>query len=199
MPDGNITAAKTRLVQAVARLCDPRTTLIAGHPHTADSLYDTLRSDIAGRQGETKTPAKSLPPIWIDASMLITTIDRQSRSWQPRGDGTCHRLRLLSWRPWRPQDHDRVTAISRDITGWCDQIGSMLDPISRKSITAACPSCGRRHVYRKDSAGEMVRRDALEITAAGCVCLHCDAAWAPDRYLWLIKLLGFDLPAGVLE
>ncbi len=199
MPDGNISAAKTRLVRAVARLCDPRTTLIQGHPHTAPSLYHALKADLAGRQGETKTPAKSLPPIWIDASMLITTIDRQTRKWQPTPGDTCQRLRQLSWQPWRPQDTDKVTAMSHDIGGWCDQISSMLDPISRKSVCAACPSCGRRHVYRKDSAGETVRRDALEITSAGCVCLHCDAAWAPDRYLFLIKLLGFELPSGVLE
>jgi hypothetical protein len=45
-----------------------------------------------------------------------------------------------------------------------------------------------------------VRQAALQIVAAtGCRCLNCDATWTPDRYLLLIKVLGFDKPAGVLD
>lgn len=68
-----------------------------------------------------------------------------------------------------------------------------------KEISAPCPACGVSHVYRT-KAGERVRQAALQIVAAtGCRCLNCDATWTPDRYLLLIKVLGFDKPAGVLD
>jgi hypothetical protein len=37
------------------------------------------------------------------------------------------------------------------------------------------------------------------MTNIGCTCQHCGAHWTPDRSLFLCRLLGFELPAGVLE
>ena len=199
MTDGNIHAAQTRLTRAVARLCDPRTAIYHDGPHTAPSLYYALADSLPGRQGETKTPAKSLPPLWIDAHMLLTSIDKQARAWVRTPGDTPRRLVTLSRRSWRPQDTAQVSDMARTITGWADQITGLLDPAARKTIPIACPACGRRHVHRVDSAGERVRRDALEIGQHGCTCLHCDSVWTPDRYLFLARLLGFELPAGVLE
>ena len=84
MSDGNIGAARTKLDRAFRRLFDKRVAVYHDRTLYAPSLYDQLRSDLAGTQGDTRTPAKSLPPIWIDASMLLTTVDTQVHTWFPK-------------------------------------------------------------------------------------------------------------------
>ena len=200
MADGNITAAATKLTRAVDRLCKPRMAVYHDQIRYALSLYRQLESDLAGTQGDTRTPAKSLPPLWIDAAQLRIDMDSQTRSWCPKGHGIPQRLGSLSAKTWRPQDTDLVTEMARMVDMWCETILHLLDPESVKHISAPCPSCGRAFIYRRDSAGESVRQPALKVvTNVGASCQHCDAHWAPDRYMFLCRLLGFDLPEGVLE
>jgi hypothetical protein len=54
-------------------------------------------------------------------------------------------------------------------------------------------------VYHRDSAGELVRQPALQIGVWGCECMACRAFWAPDRFVFLARVLGYELPEGVLE
>lgn len=203
MSDGNIQAARKHLAHAVDRLCRPTPRIINHRMRHKPSLYDQLRNDLAGTQAtDHKTHAKSQPPIWIDACQLLAEIDTQTRKWvrRPKNVGTTTRLDHLADKTWRPQDTDHVTTITNQIQRWCDTITDLLDPQSIKTIAAACPSCGRRTITRKDSAGETVRTPALTVIAAqGCTCQACKAHWTPDRYLFLCRLLGFDLPEGVLE
>ena len=200
MADGNITAAATKLTRAVDRLCKPRMAVYHDQIRYALSLYCQLESDLAGTQGDTRTPAKSLPPLWIDAAQLRIDMDSQTRSWCPKEQGIPQRLGNLSAKTWRPQDTDLVTEMARMVDMWCETILHLLDPESVKHISAPCPSCGRAFIYRRDSAGESVRQPALKVvTNVGASCQHCDAHWAPDRYMFLCRLLGFDLPEGVLE
>jgi hypothetical protein len=87
---------------------------------------------------------------------------------------------------------------AEQIRSWCVSVKALLEPAHVKTIAAACPSCNTAVVYRK-SAGELVRQPALQVVAeVGCTCLSCGAAWAPDAYLFLCRLLGFELPEGVL-
>jgi hypothetical protein len=73
-------------------------------------------------------------------------------------------------------------------------------PATRQALLGAVPACGATTVYRKDSTGELVRQPALQIVAEhGCTCQACRYTWAPSHYLLLCKVLGFELPAGVLE
>ena len=200
MSDGNIVAARTKLSQAVDRLCKPRMAVYNNKIRYGLSLYRQLKSDLAGTQGDTRTPAKSLPPLWIDAVQLLGDMDTETRVWYPKGRGVPARLGALSAKSWRPQDTDKVTTIATTVDGWCETILHLLDPESVKHISAACPSCGRGFVYRKDSAGDTVRQPALKVvTETGCTCQACQAHWAPDRYMFLCRLLGFALPQGVLE
>lgn len=200
MTDGNIQAARTKLGRAVQHLTGPRMGVYRDVTMHAPSLYDTLVSDLAGTQGDTRTPAKSLPPLWIDACQLKFDIDWRVRKWCPKPGTTPTRLQMMAFATWRPQDTDSVTDIAHTIEGWCDSILNLLDPESVKHISAPCPSCGREKVFRRDSAGETVQQPALRIvTNVGCECQHCKAHWSPDRYLFLCRLLGFDLPEGVLE
>lgn len=203
MTDGNIQAARKHFDHAVDRLCQPQPRIIQHRMRYAASLYHQLQDDIAGTQGiDHKSHAKSQPPIWIDATMLLTEIDHQTRTWTPRTTAldTPTRLNHLTAQTWRPQDTDHLTTMTATIQRWCDQITNLLDPQSVKTITAPCPSCGRRTITRKDSAGETIRAPALTVIAnQGCTCQACRAHWTPDRYLFLCRLLGFDLPEGVLE
>lgn len=200
MPDGNIKAAQTRLGRAVQKLTGPRMLIHYDKTLYAPSLYLTLKSDLAGTQGDTRTPAKSLPPLWIDACQLLQDIDRKTIRWCPRPGDTPARLQLISFQKWRPQDTDAVHAIAGIVEHWCESILHLLNPDASKYITAACPQCERQTVHRKDSAGEVVRQPALKLVAnQGCTCQACGAFWAPDRYLFLCRLLGFELPDGVLE
>ena len=200
MADGNIQAARTKLGRAVQRLTAPRPGVYHDVTLYAPSLYNALVSDLAGTQGDTRTPAKSLPPIWIDASMLICQIDTQTIKWMPVPGYTPDRLQKLSCKTWRPQDTDHVRDMAHQINAWCDSILNLLDPEGHKFISAPCPSCAVQLVYRRDSAGEQVRQPALKLVVSqGCTCQACGAFWAPDKFLFLGRLLGYDIPEGVLE
>lgn len=64
-------------------------------------------------------------------------------------------------------------------------------------MSAPCPSCGRRWYYRRRD-NENIRQPALQLVIeTGCTCQACGAFWPPERFLFLVRLLGFDLPAGV--
>ena len=201
MADGNIQAARTKLDRAVKRLTEKRMGVYHDCTLYAPSLYDALKSDLAGTQGDTRTPAKSLPPIWLDASMLRTDIDTQTLKWMAVPGNTPQRLQLLNAKTWRPQDTEQVTKMAGTVDTWCEAIMNLLDPQDRKFIAgAACPSCGRKIVYRKDSAGDTVRQPALKLVVSqGCTCQACGAYWAPDKFMFLGRLLGYELPEGVLE
>ena len=200
MSDSNIQAARVKLARAVQKLCLPKPFPHGRETLYAPSLYDTLKSDLAGTQGETKSPAKSLPPIWIDALQLMFDMDSQAHRWMPTPGTTPQRLTLVSQKGWRPQDTDEVTGMARTVEQWCDRITALIDPESVKYIFAtACPSCGQLTVYRRDSAGEVVRQPALRlIPNVGCTCQHCQAHWPPDKYLFLQTLLGFEPTEGVI-
>lgn len=200
MADGNIQAARTKLGRAVQRLTAPRPAVYHTGTYYAPSLYACLRSDLAGTQGDTRTPAKSLPPIWIDASMLLTTIDTQTIKWIPIPGRTPDRLQRLSFQTFRPQDTDLVSEMARTVNSWCDSIMNLLEPEARKFISAPCPNCGQCVVHYRNSAGELVRQEALKWTAVtGFECQACKARWGPEQALFFCKLLGFELPEGVLE
>ena len=200
MSDGNIGAARTKLDRAFRRLFDKRVAVYHDRTLYAPSLYDQLRSDLAGTQGDTRTPAKSLPPIWIDASMLLTTVDTQVHTWFPKPGSTLARMGSLVANSWRPQDTAKVTDMARTVDGWAESIIHLLDPRAQVHITAPCPSCGKAIVYRRDSGGDLVRQEALKWTPnAGFQCQACKASWSPEQTLFFAKLLGIELPAGVLE
>ena len=201
MSDGNIMAAKVKLKRAVDRLIEKRPAVHYDATVYQPSLYACLVSDLAGTQGDTRTPAKSLPPLWIDAVQLATDIDYQTRKWCPKPGNTPYRLQSLAFAAWRPQDTDQVFDIIRTVNHWCESILNLLDPENRKYIEdAACPSCGKKIVYRRDGGGDMVRQPALKLVVnQGCTCQSCDAFWAPEKFLFLGRLLGYDTPEGVLE
>lgn len=200
MADGNITAARTRLGRAVQRLTGPRPAVYHDTTVFQPSLWRCLLSELGGGQGEDHSPAKSQPPLWIDACMLIDDVKTKTRKWFPKPLPTEQRLQTLAFMSWRPQDTSMVDEMARQVDHWCESIINLLEPESRKFITAPCPSCGRAKVWRRDGGGDVVQQPALKLVVnQGATCQHCQAHWSPDRYLFLCRLLGFELPEGILE
>ena len=194
--DGNILAARTKLENAINRLTRKRPAIYHDTTVYVPDLYTSLRNDLAGTPNNTtKTQAKSQPPLWIDNLQLLKTIDNQTHQWMPVPGTTPQRLQLLAAKTWRPQDTQHVTRTATTINTWSDNIINLLDPQPTKTIDAPCPSCNQRWV-RRNSAGEIVRKPALQIVLSkGCTCLACDETWAPDRYRHLANQLGIT-PGG---
>lgn len=199
MADGNIVAAKRELRRAVERLTGPRRLHHYEVTLLGSSLYDELGDNAPSGGGDVRIPPRSTPPLWLDPTALRIDIDRTVRGWCPAAGSTPARLGRLCDRGWRPQDSDVVWRMSSQVRLWCEQITALLWPESRKDVAAACPACGRAVVWRRRD-GEVVRESALRLVAAtGCECQACGAFWAPEKFLFLSRLLGFELPEGVLE
>lgn len=207
--DGNLPAAKSRLAEAVSALIDPKPQLDNGKIRWIDSLYDQLVDEIPGSQGNASRVPQSSPPLCIDAAELKHEIDTATAAWEPRpaiDASNDHlppmavvRLQALENRSWRPQDTRAVEQIAGNIESWCESIKSLLNPTPRWHLPNPCPACDKAVVYRKNSANETVRQPALQIGPAGCVCQNCHHTWAPEYFQHLAQVLGYQLPAGVLE
>jgi hypothetical protein len=170
----------------------------------APSLYKQLLDSIPTTkcEGMGRLAGRSQPPLRTDALDLRIEIDDAVRGWLPESpvDTTPARLRAVAARPWRPQDTSGVEKIAVLLESWAVSVRSLLNTTAAKQLSAPCPACSATHVYRKDSAGELVRVPALQIiTQIGCTCLVCRHTWGPELYLHLARVLGFEAPARVLE
>lgn len=215
--DGNLPAAKTKLGNAISALIDPK-------PHTLkreyddgtsvgvewiDSLYDQLTDAIPGGQGNASRVPQSSPPMCIDAVDLMHKINTRTAEWEPRpeidasGDITTTmaiiRLKSLDNHGWRPQDTTHIENIAAEIESWCEAIKSLLNPARQWTLPNPCPACDVAIVYRRNSSGEVVRQPALQIGPAGCVCQNCHYGWSPEYFVHLARVLGYELPQGILE
>lgn len=203
--DGNLPAALKALHDAVHLLIEPRATLHEGAVINGPSLYLQLWDAVDGEStngGGAGGGAKSRPPFWIDAWDLKNEIDQTLEAWQPAFTGvpaTVGRLRCFVQRKWRPQDAKQMEGAAAVVAAWTNQVDELLNPKPKWTLAAACPACGTKTVYRKDSAGESVRQPALQIGPTGCTCISCRYVWDPSRFQILAGALGYPLPPGVLE
>lgn len=202
--DGNLPAAVDRFGAAVGAVVDPVKELVDGRVYVTDSLYSRLREAIPAARSSTgygylNGHARPRSPLFLDAVDLCAEIDAQVASWRPNGPDTEGRLRAIAAARWRPQDAAVLHGWADTLNRWAASIAALLDPDSVKTINEACPACGTRIVYRRDRAGETVRTPALQLVIeTGCRCLSCDTHWPPSQYMFLCKLLGLDLPAGII-
>lgn len=182
------------------------------------SVYDEMRSDLAGRQGtSTGGVARSLPPVWVDGLDWLAEVDRRVAWWteqfgldgeQGRVDvvhygiifdtagTTAARLRNFAEYQW-PDDQIWLMyggLIARELEGWKAKADQLVEDVQLRKleVTAPCPQCGERYVYRKDSAGEVVRQAALQMTLDGCKCLSCNDLWAQDKLLTLSRVIDYE-------
>jgi hypothetical protein len=211
--DGNLPDARRQLDDAISSLCDPKPqTLHNGTLTWLDSCYVQLQDAIPGSKRDRTGVSASQPPVWVDAMQLKHEIDTAVAIWErpfPALPGdlshdpepvTVLRLRVINARSWRPQDVRSILQITEAIASWTENIQQLLTDKPRWTLPAACPQCGKKTVYRHDSSGELVRQPALQIGTMGCQCQNCRAGWSPDQFVFLAtRLLGYDLPEGVLE
>jgi len=193
--------AVDRLYAAVGGLVDPAKELINGAVLAGPSAYAALVSEIPSKSsGNTysRGAGRSIPAAWVDAVDLRVQIDTRTKQMQPEGHSTPHRLRALASRRWAPPDTTLVREYAEEIGSWVLSIRALLEPESVKQVSVPCPSCGTRWVYR-NNAGEQVRQSALQIiTHTGCKCLACKSYWPPSAYLFLCRLMGLELPTGLV-
>lgn len=187
------------LRDAVHALAGRRTIATNGGLGVAASLYNDLLDYVQGAQGTGfGNPARSMPPVVVDAVDLQAEIDRNVRAWTTGTADTQTRLWALADHRWRPQDVPHLWALAPTIRDWCTRIEHLLDPPKRTPIPAACPACGARTIHKQDTAGDTVRDDALHITPHGAECGACSTRWDPTQYISLGHQLG-TIPDGVLE
>lgn len=182
------------------------------------SVYDEMRSDLAGRQGtSTGGVARSLPPVWVDGLDWVAEVDRRVAWWTEQFglDGehgrvdvvaygimfdtagtTTARLRNFAAYEW-PNDQVWLGyggLIAREIEGWKLTADQLVEGVKQRKleVIAPCPQCGERYVHRKDSAGEIVRQAALQMTLDGCKCLSCNDLWAQDNLLTLSRVIDYE-------
>lgn len=213
-------AARTKLHDAISDLIDPRPqTTDTGEIRWLDSLYDQLTDAVPGQFLGRSGLQKSQPPMWIDASDLLTEIDAAIRQWQPdthtflpicpgiiltiplppNQPAAIHRLNLINQKRWRPQDTKLINSYANQLEGWVKRIDNLFAENHTKHLPAPCPACNIQTVYRTDAAGERVRQPALQITILGCECMNCHHVWGPQLFMHLARVLGYRLPEGVLE
>jgi hypothetical protein len=193
-------------------LTAPQVDYVNGRAVTAPGLVDQLGDAIAGPQGTgNRGAARSLPNVWVDAVDVLNDIDTVSAAWRnalppmrtpPAKPATTggQRIRDLVDRAWRPQDVARMEKITAVLLDWAVDIGEMLDPPRKMTLSTACPACGETTTHRRDKGGDRVRVPVLQVVAdRGCTCLACGTHWAPALYTHLSMVLGFELPAGVFE
>lgn len=206
--------AQRQLTDAITKLIDPKPQLTNGQLRYTQSLYTQLTDAIPGQYLGRTGLQRSQPPLWIDAADLLTEINTTTRAWHPDTIAwftgfvfviipihhtTPGRLRLLAQCRWRPQDTAQITRYANQIETWIKRIETLFAEHHVKHLPAPCPACDKKIVYRRDSAGELVRQPALQITTNGCECQACHTIWGPELFMHLARVLGYPTPAGVLE
>lgn len=202
--DGALQPALQALEDAIHLLVDPQEQYHDGKLFVGSSRYMQLWDAVKGEStngGGAGGGSKSRPPFWVDAYDVLAEIDTGVECWQPAFTGvppTVGRLRCILARGWRPQDVRNMGQITDAVTAWATSIEELLNPKPKWTLPYACPRCGVKTVYRRDSSGEMVRSATLQLSAEGCTCAKCRAHWQPGQFLFLGQLLGGEPPAGVV-
>lgn len=199
----NLPHAIRELRAAIHRLTETSTGYTNNRYIEAPGLYRQLVDAVHGQQsnGGTGGGSKSRPPFWTDAADQLHNIDLMVNVWPTDSTGsTVTQLRALAAKTWTVEQTRQVRRLAGIITAWADDIETLLNQPGRRYLhSVPCPACGAETVHHRDSGGEMVREPALKIAVDGCICLSCHHVWAPDKFMFLAEVLGFERPAGVLE
>lgn len=166
-------------------------------------LYDAVHEARSGA-GQGASRPRSLPVGWIDAQRILDELDFVVALWIP-GHGediwpTLGRLDEMLRAKYRPQDCHGLEQKTQALREFVKDIVQLFDPPKVQHISAPCPACGATTAHKIDSAGDRVRVPALQVIAdQGCTCQVCRYTWTPDLYMHLCRVLGFEMPKGVLE
>lgn len=174
-------------------MCDPVPEWIEGVCRWQDALYVRLRGALRGRTVPTRrrVPDSRLP-CRVDALTLLVEIDKAVASWESGKGDTVDRLHRLASRGFRPQDCALIDGYCDALERWALQAVELLTESPKLPLPFPCPTCGTQWTYRRNSSGESVRQRVLRVSEHGCECLSCKAAWEPDQFHFLARLLGCE-------
>jgi transposase InsO family protein len=187
--DGPLPLARQRLADAVYSLADPQPVSINGVYRWAPAPYNAMRGALRSSMRYRTALFNSRSPCRTDVLAWVIDVDRVVASWAPDKGDTVDRLHQLAARGWRPQDCAVIDCYTGRIEGWVLVAAELLADTPKVFLEFACPNCGSRFAYHRNS-GEDVRRRALRVSEDGCWCGACGAFWPPDRFHFLAKLLG---------
>ena len=80
-------------------------------------------------------------------------------------------------------DDDLMADAERLVVGWVKQITGLLQPLRRREIIGACPTCKVRQVVRLDEDGGSIKAPALVLVydtddkPLAATCQECGATW----------------------
>ena len=197
-PEQPLALATRRLADGVAALADPTPVWVGGACQWVEPLYVRLRGALKGSVTTRRGVAGSRLPCRTDILTLVIDLDLTLAEWQPRGEGAVDRLHRLRDRSFAPEDTELLEGYHRQLERWAVTAAELLgDNTPTVALRLPCPSCGARHVLRRNQAGEAVRVWVLQVSEHGCRCLRCEASWLPDQFRFLAALLGLpELPAA---
>ena len=189
-----LAGAVKNLRNAIHPLTQPTPHWNGGDPRFADPLYTRMREALTAtslRTGATTT--KSKPPARIDVLDWLTDIDQSTATWNDHPT-TTQRLQAIADTTWTPDHLELIHAITRRCERWTHTAKELLgdNPIIVPLHGATCPACNQRTAYRK-TAGETVRRPALEVGEHGAHCHNCHTRWISDTEQALFRrMLGIN-------
>lgn len=177
------------------------------------SLYDELCEARMGEQssGGARRPLPgSRAPGWADALSLVVEIDQRAAAWHPVAPAepadrpvTARRLWALADRTWTPEEIGAVRRKTAAVRRWVNLANTLLpapdEAAHQWDLRAPCPACGETSILVDSGAGEQVRRYVLRADRSAAQCVSCGTSWAPEQYRLLARMIGADLPDGVLE
>ena len=192
-PNGEpLVIARGRLTDAVRQLADPLPIVDTGRCGWLAPLYSRLRGSLRGQplRAGRRVPDSRLP-CRSDVLALLVEVDAAVAEWDCHGENTVERLRDLAGQRRRPMDCEQLDGYSARIEAWTLTGVELLgEQPTEVAIRLPCPACGKRFVYKPSGYGETVRQWALRVSEHGARCQGCAAAWTPDRFEWLARVLG---------
>ena len=197
----NLPNAIRELRDAIDRLIKPSPSYLNNTYIEAPGLYRQLHAALDSyRDNAASSVARSRPPMWIEAAEQLNNIDLMINIWDTGSAGsTVAQLRSMANKNWTPEDVKEIRRKAGIINAWADDIQTLLNHEHTRHLTAACPACGTETIQHRDSAGELVRSPALQLTIeTGCTCQACGYHWAPNQFVELATDLGIPSPEGVV-
>lgn len=161
---------------------------------TTPPLLDQVAAEIAQQSAASAGfNPRSRPPLWLDATQLLAEVDREIHGHH--GPTRAERVRTWCNHVASHANPGTIIDAADSARGWVTGCRNLLDPKPKLRLRGqGCPSCAAVKVWDRtdDGADEHHARPALEIdvTRGLCVCLSCEATWAPEVWEHLTTVLA---------
>lgn len=192
----NLRALARELCDGIDRpVLDDETGQITLHP--VPPLLEQLR-DAVGHSGESRrSSGRTSLPLNPDALDSLSRIEADAaelhrHAMTQDGISVDARIRAIVAIAGRWTNPGMVGAALEHLRRFVHEIQTVLDPPRRYELTAPCPACGVRTVWREQD-GENIRVPALTVDGkVGCMCLACRHVWPPAQLEHLALVLGCE-------